>query len=187
MPLTPDERAIRAAVIAETRRARNEYARMHPRARGQHGARPGPGMAPTAQEHETAAAQAGAMRLLYATMSELEWQRAVEELLTLGQWQYIHLRDSRRQRATGWPDLFAVKGNTVIAIELKTQRGRVTPAQSRWLALLRDAGMPTYVWRPAQIDEVRRSLLGDWTPFGKSEQQSAFTGPYYASETSHER
>jgi hypothetical protein len=140
----------------------------------------------TDHEREIAAAQDAALRSYYASLPEHAWQSEVEELLRRGGWEYIHLRDSRRQCAIGWPDLFAVKGDKAIAIELKTQRGRVTPEQARWLALLRDAGIPTYVWRPTQIDEVRHSLLGDWTPGEAGQQRSAFTGPYYAGETSHE-
>jgi hypothetical protein len=141
----------------------------------------------TDQERGVAAAQDAALRSYYASLPERQWQEAVEELLREGGWAYIHLRDSRRQRATGWPDLFAVKGDKAIAIELKTMRGRVTPEQSRWLALLREAGISTYVWRPTQFDEVRRALLGDWTLGEAGQQRSAFTGPYYAGETSHER
>jgi hypothetical protein len=141
----------------------------------------------TAHEREVAAAQEEALKLLHADVTERQWQEEVEALLREGGWAYIHLRDSRRQRATGWPDLFAVKGDKAIAIELKTERGRITPEQARWLALLRAAGISTYVWRPTQVDEVRRSLLGDWTPGEACQQRSAFTGPYYAGETSHER
>lgn len=115
-------------------------------------------------ESITAAAQAEALRRYYASLPEHGWQEEVESLLRGGGWNYIHLRDSRRQRATGWPDLFAVKGDKAIAIELKTVRGRTTPEQERWLTLLREAGIPTYIWRPTQIDEVRRSLLGDGVP-----------------------
>jgi hypothetical protein len=141
----------------------------------------------TDQEREVAAAQDAALRRYYASLPEHAWQDEVEHLLREGGWAYIHLRDSRRQRATGWPDLFAVKGDKAIAIELKTERGRIKPEQARWLALLREAGISTYVWRPTQFDEVRRALLGDWSPGEAGQQRSSFTGPYYAGETSHER
>jgi hypothetical protein len=117
----------------------------------------------TDQEREVAAAQDAALRRYYASLPEHAWQDEVEHLLREGGWAYIHLRDSRRQRATGWPDLFAVKGDKAIAIELKTERGRIKPEQARWLA------------------------LGDWSPGEAGQQRSSFTGPYYAGETSHER
>jgi hypothetical protein len=141
----------------------------------------------TDQEREVAAAQADALRRYYASLPEHAWQSEVEELLREGGWEFIHVRDARRQHITGFPDLFAVKGDKAIAIELKTVRGRITPEQARWLALLRAAGISTYVWRPTQIDEVRRSLLGAWSLGEAGQQRSAFTGPYYAGETSHER
>jgi hypothetical protein len=114
----------------------------------------------TAQEREVAVAQAAALRRYYASLPEHAWQSEVETLLREGGWEFIHVRDARRQHITGFPDLFAVRGTVAIAIELKTERGRVTPEQSRWLALLRDAGIPSYVWRPTQIDSVRSILIG---------------------------
>ena len=111
--------------------------------------------------------RARAMADLYAGVSERDWQATVEELLALGGWDWIHLTDSRRQRATGWPDLFAVRRDErlperaiAIAIELKTERGRTTAEQERWLALLADAGVQCYVWRPRDREEARRVLLG---------------------------
>lgn len=48
----------------------------------------------------------------------------------------------------------------LIVAELKSSRGKTTPEQDAWLAALRAAGVPCYVWTPAdwaQIEEV----LGD--------------------------
>jgi hypothetical protein len=41
-------------------------------------------------------------------------------------------------------------------------------------------------WRHVTLDEVRRALLGEWSPGKAGQQRSVFTGPYYAGETSHE-
>lgn len=119
-------------------------------------------MSVDASEVEIAAAQAVALARVYASQPEHAWQSEVEGYLCRGGWAYVHLRDSRRQNATGWPDLFAVRlapRPRALAIELKTQRGRTTPGQERWLALLAAVGVETHVWRPAQVDEVRRVLL----------------------------
>lgn len=90
----------------------------------------------------------------YASLPEHAWQSEVEHLLRLGGWDYIHIRDARRQHVTGFPDLFAVRGNVALAVELKTERGKTTPEQERWLSLLREAGIRCEVWRPSQVDDV---------------------------------
>lgn len=37
----------------------------------------------------------------------------------------------------GWPDLFMVRHGEAVAIELKREKGKVTPEQETWLAELR--------------------------------------------------
>jgi hypothetical protein len=119
---------------------------------------------PTDQEREVAAAQDDALRRYYASLPEHAWQEEVEELLRRGGWEYVHLRDARRQNFTGWPDLFAVRlvpRPRALAIELKAERGTLTPLQSAWLARLASVGIETYIWRPTQLDEVRLVVLGE--------------------------
>ena len=75
----------------------------------------------------------------------MQW---VIDLADLLGWLVYHTHDSRRS-AAGFPDLVFVRGERLIVAELKTERGRVSNAQSAWLAAL-DAisGIETYVWRP---------------------------------------
>ena len=51
------------------------------------------------------------------------------------------------------PDLCLVRGRRLIFAELKTEKGRLTPAQEAWLeafkALRSTAPIEVYVWRPA--------------------------------------
>ena len=78
----------------------------------------------------------------------------------------------------GFPDLCMVRGNRLIFAELKTETGKVSPDQQAWLDDL-DAlyacdrvGDPmqrveVYLWRPADIDEAYRILMGEQgTPIG---------------------
>ena len=51
----------------------------------------------------------------------------------------------------GFPDLVIVGRRGVLIRELKTERGRVTSAQSVWLNALDDAGVDADVWRPADL------------------------------------
>lgn len=68
---------------------------------------------------------------------------------TLGLLCY-HTHDSRRSEP-GFPDLVIVGRRGVLIRELKTERGKVTPAQTVWLIALEDAGADVGVWRPAAL------------------------------------
>lgn len=89
-------------------------------------------------------------------VTEREWQREVVSLAKHMGWRHYHTHDSRRSEP-GWPDLALVRDRLVLA-ELKTETGRVSAAQERWLTLLSSAGVETYLWRPSDRDEVMRVL-----------------------------
>lgn len=63
-----------------------------------------------------------------------------------------------------WPDLFI--GNPTmgraIALELKTQKGKVDPAQREKVKLLNDCGVTAGIWRPRQHDELDALLASGW-------------------------
>jgi hypothetical protein len=99
------------------------------------------------------------LRALAAAMSEEELRTRVTcgtkkepgICLQLGlRWHYHY--DSRRS-PEGWPDLAIGKrgGLVVIFWELKTERGRVTPAQQEWLDILVAAGNQVGVRRPSDL------------------------------------
>ena len=85
-------------------------------------------------------------------MTEREWQAQVVDAARLMGWRVYHTHDSRRSEP-GWPDLALVRDRLVMA-ELKTDTGRVSNDQQKWLALLTAAGVETYLWRPSDFDEV---------------------------------
>lgn len=62
-----------------------------------------------------------------------------------GSWSTPLLAD-----AEGWPDLFLAneEQKRAIAIEIKTSKDTVKPAQQLWIARLVICGIPTYVVRP---------------------------------------
>lgn len=100
--------------------------------------------------------------------TEAQFERAVVELAQLCGWLDYHTRDSRRSNP-GFPDLVLVKGYTLIFAELKTEKGRVSEAQQRWLDALRQLAEPVVgemtghsihvcLWRPSDWDEIRAAL-----------------------------
>jgi hypothetical protein len=90
-------------------------------------------------------------------MTENDLTAAVLELLDLFGWRAVHARPARTAHgwrtplqgptAAGFPDIFAVKGNRILAAELKVGRNRVTPEQAGWLKVLALAGAEAYEWR----------------------------------------
>lgn len=89
--------------------------------------------------------------------SERELQDAVTGLAGVLGWRWVHFRPARtvdgwrtpvEGDGAGWPDLFMVRSGRIIAAELKSSSGRLSPAQDAWLGRLELAGVETHVWRP---------------------------------------
>lgn len=92
-------------------------------------------------------------------MSEKQWQSQVVQLAAMyGFTRQYHTYDSRRS-AKGFPDLVLVrpagprKGRCLF-VELKAEKGRLSPEQEQWIEALKAAGAEIYVWRPSQVQEV---------------------------------
>lgn len=77
-------------------------------------------------------------------------------------WEPYHTHNSQRSEP-GWPDLVlaSAKQRRVLFIELKTDTGRVSKAQQKWLDLLLACGQEAAVWRPADWPAIMRILRGE--------------------------
>jgi hypothetical protein len=85
-------------------------------------------------------------------------------------WEDFHQQDSMGTRA-GLPDLILVRPPRVIFAELKSEHGRLTPAQRQTLERLMECpGVETYVWRPRDARDI-------WNILAKGELV-AVTGGY---------
>jgi VRR-NUC domain len=101
-------------------------------------------------------------------VSEDDFQKAVTDALTLFGWRWVHFRPARTLRgwrtalsgSPGYPDLTAVRGDRVIFIELKAQRGELRDEQREWFSALGATGcVEVHCWRPsdwAEIEELIR-------------------------------
>lgn len=100
-------------------------------------------------------------------MNEKSFQGAVIEYADLTGWLSYHTHDSRHS-APGFPDLVLVRDNRLIFAELKTDTGRLSPAQRDWIEALSAAGAEVHVWRPSQwseiIETLKRRQLSDAPP-----------------------
>jgi hypothetical protein len=92
-------------------------------------------------------------------VSENAFQQAVIDLARWAGWSCYHTLRSTGSTA-GYPDLTLVRGDVLLFAELKSQHGRVTPAQATWLAALREVThVESTVWRPGDWDVIERRLL----------------------------
>lgn len=99
---------------------------------------------------------------LLAATTEAQLQTQVQDLLDLTGWHWWHAPDNRpvtprsgrryvQAVKPGWPDLVATRGPVLLALELKTQTGRVTPEQAAWLLRLQATGAQVAVIRPFDV------------------------------------
>ncbi|HLB12610.1 MAG TPA: VRR-NUC domain-containing protein [Dehalococcoidia bacterium] len=59
----------------------------------------------------------------------------------------------------GFPDLLMVRGDRIIAAELKTGKGKLTLVQEEWLGALAATGkVETHCWRPEHWPQVEEAL-----------------------------
>ena len=81
-------------------------------------------------------------------------QRKVEKAFTLAKWKWRSEPDSRRTRGhPGFPDVFATKrGYRPIAVECKSETGKLSPQQCEWLENLQGSGAAVWVVRPSNVD-----------------------------------
>lgn len=99
-------------------------------------------------------------------MTEREFQREVINHLKAAGWRVAHFGNTVKfvpnkgggykvigdPDAKGFPDIIAVKGGRIIALELKGEKTRIQPEQALWIADLRAAGVEAYIWRPDDFD-----------------------------------
>lgn len=88
-----------------------------------------------------------------ASMSEAQLQTRVIKMAREAGWLCYHAWSSQHS-AAGFPDLFMVKGDQIIAVELKRQderKGKVSEHQWMWLDALAAAGVYAVVWRPEHL------------------------------------
>ena len=91
-------------------------------------------------------------------LSEREFQRQILDLAKVLGWTAYHPMLSKWSER-GWPDLAMVRPPRLVFAELKSETGRATSHQERWLGLLGLCpGVEAYLWRPSDIDSIATVL-----------------------------
>ena len=100
------------------------------------------------------------MRALVGDESEKHFMGRIRRRAEVFGWAVFHQLDSVGTRA-GFPDLVMVRPPRVVFAELKSEHGRLTPAQRLVLELLgRCPGVEAYTWRPSDEPAIWRVLSG---------------------------
>lgn len=86
-------------------------------------------------------------------VSEKELQSQIVQLAKLQGWR-VQFTWSSVHSPAGWPDLILCRPPVLLAFELKSAKGRVTAEQQRWLDDLTACGVPAFVLRPADWDQI---------------------------------
>lgn len=93
-------------------------------------------------------------------MTEEQFRQQIRGLARMCGWsmQY-HTHDSRRSDP-GWPDevFHHPKHRRTIFAELKSDKGRLSAAQHKWLEALSASGLETALWKPANLSDITKVL-----------------------------
>lgn len=115
--------------------------------------------------------------------TERDWDHQLKQLCDqLGWTLNYHTLRSKGSRS-GFPDRILVR-ERLIAVELKTEQGKVSDTQREWLDGLSAAGIETYAWKPSDLDEVAQILSKRWQFQGWSHRLNLSVG--HGSENSSE-
>lgn len=94
-------------------------------------------------------------------ISEKDFRQQVIDLAKLLGWRVYFTWNSLHSPA-GFPDLVLVheeRGQLIFA-ELKSEKGKTTPAQLEWLTALKRVCKQVYLWRPSDFEQIQRILEG---------------------------
>ena len=94
---------------------------------------------------------------------EKDWQQQVKDLARMLGWKTYHTLRSKGSDP-GFPDLVMARSNfrrtmtRLIVAELKREGENPTAGQQEWLNFFKDISAEVYVWRPSDLEEVKRVL-----------------------------
>src|SRR2546428_10146595 len=100
---------------------------------------------------------ANGRRRLLALVPERDFLQQVKDLAGFSGWLAYHTLDSRGSEA-GFPDLVLVRRGRVVFAELKSEDGKLSQVQARWLLGLAIAGAEVHLWRPSDWPQIEAGL-----------------------------
>ncbi len=101
---------------------------------------------------------------------ERDFQQQIIDMAHLYGWRIAHFRPAMKKDGTwvtpvsadgkGFPDLLLVHPtkHKIIVVEVKTEKGKLTPEQERWLWAFAECDIQSYDWRPSDWDYIVKTL-----------------------------
>jgi hypothetical protein len=95
-------------------------------------------------------------------MTEDDFLKTVIDLAHLTGWKCFHARPAMTSKGwrtpvqadgAGFPDLVLVRERVIFA-ELKSEKGKLSDSQIKWLDSLERAGQEFYTWRPSLWEQI---------------------------------
>ena len=106
-------------------------------------------------------------------ITEFQFSLQVEDLLKIFGWRWTHFLAARSTKGyitpikgyKGFTDYVAVRDGILLFIELKSEKGKLTPEQEIWIDMLKavakhSLGIMVFVWRPSDLQEIIDILKG---------------------------
>lgn len=106
------------------------------------------------------------VRRRLSMISEKHWQQSVKDLARMLGWKTYHTLNSKGSDPD-FPDLVMARRRSgltpslkprLIVAELKREGENPTPGQMEWLKFFADIGAETYIWRPSDLELVKKVL-----------------------------
>lgn len=101
-------------------------------------------------------------------ISEKDFQKTVIDMAHLFGWRVAHFRPAMTKRGrwvtpvqadgAGFPDLIMIRRNVILAVELKSERGKVSVKQQEWIDAFEKAGVETFTWKPEHFSAIEEIL-----------------------------
>jgi len=94
-------------------------------------------------------------------MKEEAFRQQVRQVARMYGWTLQYHTHNSKFSDAGWPDEVFVneERKRIIFVELKTETGRIRPAQKVWIDALTNLGLEAVIWRPRDMDHIV-SVLG---------------------------
>jgi len=107
-------------------------------------------------------------------MNETAFASQIEDLLKIFRWRYCHFRPAWSTKGwrtairgdKGFPDYVAVRNGMCLFIELKGDKGKLSPDQGEWAKELEavaknNLGVMYYQWHPSDFDRAMEVLKSE--------------------------
>ena len=92
-------------------------------------------------------------------MTEKQFEGQIKDLVKAFHCDKYYHTFLSKYSEKGFPDSTIIKGTRLIFAELKSEKGKLSPAQTEWLELLkRCKTIEAYCWKPRQFDEITEIL-----------------------------